>query len=423
MVSTDNSSRPTPSDEAYDCTVIGGGPAGSTVAALVAKAGFRTLLLERESMPREHVGESLMPETYWTFERLGVLDQLKASGFRKKNGVQFVSNTGKESAPFFFRTHDDRESSETWHVERAEFDQMMFANAARLGAECRQNARVTDVLFDGERAVGVRVQKDGQTQEIASKVVVDASGQSAMLAGKLGVRRVNPDLRKAGVWAHFTGAPDHCHDGGVRTIIMQTQNKESWFWYIPQSSGVVSVGVVGDRDYLLTGRGTPQEVFDEEVAKCPTLQEWLVGAEQVDEMRAAKEFSYTTERSAGDGWVLVGDAWGFIDPVYSSGVYFAVKSGELAADCVADALAANETTGERLGVWVRPFAERTALVRKLVHAFYSGEFRVGQFLKEYPQHNDELVDLLIGRIFDGERGAIFEDLEPWLAERRASATA
>ncbi|MEM9353804.1 MAG: NAD(P)/FAD-dependent oxidoreductase [Planctomycetota bacterium] len=421
MVSAENTSSATTPDQAYDCTIIGGGPAGSTVAALVAQAGFRTLLLERESMPREHVGESLMPEAYWTFQRLGVVEKLQASRFRKKNGVQFVSNTGKESAPFFFRTHDDRESSDSWHVERGEFDQMLFENAAFHGAECRQDARVTDVLFDGERAVGIRLQQGGATHEIASKVVVDASGQSAMLAGKLGVRRINPDLRKAGVWAHYTGAPDHCQDGGVRTIIMQTQNKESWFWYIPQSSGVVSVGVVGDRDYLLTGRGTPQQVFDEELTKCPTLQGWLADAKQVDEMRAAKEFSYTTERSAGDGWVLVGDAWGFIDPVYSSGVYFAVKSGELAADCVVDALQAGEPTGERLGAWVQPFSERTSLVRKLVHAFYSGEFRVGQFLKEYPQHNDELVDLLIGRIFDGERGAIFADLEPWLAERRAEA--
>ena len=126
----------------YDCIVMGGGPAGSTTAALIAEAGFSTLLVERETMPRPHVGESLMPETYWVFERLGVLDQLKSGAYAKKVGVQFVNNTGKESAPFFFRKHDDRESSETWHVERADFDQMLFENAASKGATCCDATRV-----------------------------------------------------------------------------------------------------------------------------------------------------------------------------------------------------------------------------------------------------------------------------------------
>ena len=146
----------------YDCIVMGGGPAGSTVAALVAEAGHSTLLLERESMPRPHIGESLMPETYWLFERLGVLDQLKTSCYAKKVGVQFVNNTGKESAPFFFRTHDDRESSETWHVDRAEFDKMLFDNAASKGATCVDNTRVSEVQFDGDRATGALLQQDGE---------------------------------------------------------------------------------------------------------------------------------------------------------------------------------------------------------------------------------------------------------------------
>ena len=142
----------------YDCLVMGGGPAGSTVAALVAEAGFSTLLVEREALPRPCVGESLMPETYWVFQRLGVLDQLRASPFPHKVGVQFVSPTGKESAPFFFRTHDDRQCSQTWHVDRAEFDKMLFDNAAQLGAHCHDRTRVLDVLFNNQRAMGVRLQ-------------------------------------------------------------------------------------------------------------------------------------------------------------------------------------------------------------------------------------------------------------------------
>ena len=403
----------------YDCVVLGGGPAGSTAAALVAEAGFSTLLVERQRMPREHIGESLMPETYWIFERLGVLEKLAAAGYAKKVGVQFVNNTGRESAPFFFRTHDDRPSSETWHVDRGHFDKLLFDHAGERGADCRDGVRALEILLDGEAARGVRLQAvddEGQTEtlDVAAKVVIDATGQSSLLASRLGLRKVNPQLKKAAIWQHFRGAARDEEGGGVKTIIMHTADKQAWFWYIPQARDVVSVGVVGDRDYLLKGRGTPAEVFAEEMAKCAGVEERLAEALPIDEVAVAKEFSYTTERSAGDGWVLVGDAWGFIDPVYSSGVYFALKSAELAADCVVDGLRRGDVSGATLGAWLPEFGSRTNLVRKLVYAFYSGEFRVGKFVMEHPQHHAELVDLLIGRVFDGERGAIFADLEPWL---------
>jgi len=413
----------------YDCIIMGGGPAGSTVATFVAEAGFSTLLVERESMPRPHIGESLMPETYWVFERLGVLDQMKASGYPKKVGVQFVNTTGKESAPFFFRSHDDRLSSETWHVDRAEFDKMLFDNAAKKGAACHDQTRVLEVCFDSvssdggktasERATGVLLQQAAAPpMRVAAKVVVDATGQQALIANRLGLRRDNPDLRKAAIWQHFRGAYRDEQGGGVKTVIMHTTDKQSWFWYIPLSGDLVSVGVVGDRDYLFEkGRGTPAKVFADELKKCSTLQCWLDDAQPAGELHVAKEFSYSTERSAGDGWVLVGDAWGFIDPIYSSGVYFALKSATLAADCILAGLRTDDVSAATLGRWIPDFAQQTHLIRKLVYAFYSGEFRVGKFIQEYPQHQSELVDLLIGRVFDGCEGRIFEDLEPWLVAK------
>lgn len=413
------------SRSAYDCVVLGGGPAGSTAAALVASAGYATLLVERDQFPRRHVGESLMPETYWTFERLGVLEQLKASRFSRKVGVQFVNHNGKESAPFFFRTHDDRESSETWHVNRDEFDRMLFENAAKRGAECRQGVRALDVLWDGDRTTGVRLQatttNGRRTESVASRVVIDATGQQSLIGTRLGIQQMNPNLRKASIWRHYRGGHRDEEGGGVKTIILHNVDQQAWFWYIPQSDDLVSVGVVADRDYLLKERGAPEEIFAEELTKCPGVVERLAHAEPADELQVAKEFSYTTERAAGDGWVLVGDAWGFIDPVYSSGVYFALKSAELAADAVCDGLAQNNLSGEQLGVWAPEFARQTGLIRKLVHAFYCKEFRVGKFIAEHPEHQEELVDLLIGRVFDGREGRIFTDLDPWLARERAAA--
>ncbi|MEM8678777.1 MAG: NAD(P)/FAD-dependent oxidoreductase [Planctomycetota bacterium] len=220
----------------YDCLVIGGGPAGCTAAALVAEAGYSTALVEREQVPRFHVGESLMPETYWTLNRLGVLDQM--DGFVEKHSVQFVTNKGTESVPFYFEDHDDRDCSKTWQVERAKFDKMLFDNAADRGASCFDQTRVLDVKFEGQRATGVRVQTaDGDSIDVGTKVIIDATGQQALIANKLGIRDTIPELKKAAIWAYFKNAERPAGRDGGATVILHTKTKEAWFWYIP-SPGV-----------------------------------------------------------------------------------------------------------------------------------------------------------------------------------------
>jgi flavin-dependent dehydrogenase len=406
----------------YDCVVIGGGPAGSTSATLVAKAGHAVLLVDRDQMPRPHVGESLMPESYWVFERLGLLEALARTNFPRKIGVQFVSDAGRESQPFFFRSHDPHPSSETWHVDRPEFDQLLFQNAEQHGADCHQGIRVTDVILEDGQATGVALtDQSGKEYCIKTRVVVDATGQQALLANKLGLRRLNPDLKKAAIWRHYRGGERDETGGGVKTIILHTAGKQSWFWYIPQSNDLVSVGCVGDNDYLLKDRTSPEQTFAEELAKCEAMQSRLAGAEAQDDLRVDKEFSYSTDQISGNGWVLVGDAWGFIDPVYSSGVYFALKSAELAADCIVEGLAQGDTSAAQLGQWGPGFKEATNSVRQLVHAFYSGDFRVGRFVADHPEHQGNLTDLLIGRIFHESAGEIFKDMDPWLEKLRQDA--
>ena len=400
----------------YDVIVIGAGPAGSTVATLVAQAGRDVLLVDRESFPRYHIGESLMPETYWPLKRLGVLERMQQSSFVKKLSVQFVSHRGKESAPFFFPQHDPHESSQTWQVERAAFDQMLFERAAECGAATYDRTRVLEVLFDGERAVGVRLRRDGESErEVRSRVVVDATGLSAMLANRLGLRRDDPHLRKASIWSYFRGARRDTGPHGGGTIILHTQAKESWFWFIPLQEDVTSIGVVGDQSYLLKDRGPAEQVFQEELSKCPAMEERLEGAEQVDRFYAAKEFSYSTTQQAGDGWVLVGDAVGFIDPIYSSGVFFALKSGEMAADAIVEGLERDDTTATQLGKWVGDFFAGTRWIRQLVDAYYTQDFSFGRFLKSHPEHRGNLTDLLIGRIFHERAGVMFDAMEPFLA--------
>ena len=203
-----------------DVVVIGGGPAGSTASTLLAKQGARVQLFERERFPRFHIGESLIPETYWVFERLGMLDKMRASPFVKKHSVQFVNSKGRESAPFYFDENKPHECSQTWQVIRSQFDEMMLDNAREHGVEVHQPARVLEVLFDGDKAVGVRIEEDGESREVLASVVVDASGQSTMLQNRFKLRQWDPVLNKGAIWTYWEGAyRDTGRDEGATVVI------------------------------------------------------------------------------------------------------------------------------------------------------------------------------------------------------------
>lgn len=412
-------------DSEYDVIVIGGGPAGSTAAALTAQGGLRVLLVDREKFPRFRIGESLMPATYWTLERLGVIDRMKASSFPRKHSVQFFSKTGKASAPYYFSKVEPTDSAQTWQVRRMDFDHMLLKNAAAKGADVFEEIRVHEVLFDepgqaplgegggtggvGERAagggnetaIGIRAEtKDGAKHDIRARVVVDATGQSALLAKELKLRHTDPHMKHCAFFTRYKGARrDPGIDEGA-TVIMHTDNEMSWFWYIPQPDDVVSVGVVGKLDYLVKGRSKdPAVVFAEEVARCKPLQERIEDAEQQHAIRVLKDFSYASKQIAGDGWVLAGDAFGFIDPIYSSGVFLALKGGEMAADSILDAFAHDDLSAARLGQHGPKLVAGIDAMRKLVYAFYDPDFSIAEFLKRHPDQQENLVHLLIGNVY------------------------
>jgi len=397
----------------YDCVVVGGGPGGCAAAATVARAGIDTLLIEREAVPRFHVGESLMPETYWSLDRLGLTERVRSAGFQIKKSVQFVTHRGNESSPFFFRQHDDRDSSDTWQVERSEFDKMLFDRAAELGADCHDRTRLLEIDFDDSQTVrGVTVKDaSGEQRKIACRVLVDATGQQAFIANKLGLKQVNPELKKAAIWGYWKGAIRGEGDNEGATIIMNTETKDAWFWFIPLSRGITSIGCVADNEYLLKNRGTIEETYQEELQRCPGLKPRLETATRLGELRTAKEFSYMTSAHAGHGWVLVGDAFGFIDPVYSSGVYFALEMGVRAGDAIVAGFQRNDLGPDQLGCWTESFSDGVKWMRKLVNAFYTKEFSIGSFMKEHPEHRGNVTDLLIGRIFHENAGDVFPDME------------
>ena len=392
-----------------EVVVIGGGPAGSTTAALLAEKGHEVTLLEREREAGFKIGESLMPATYSIFARLGVLERLQASSFPRKHSVQFFAASGNASAPFYFSENEPGEASVTWQVVRSEFDAMLRENAREKGAQVVLGASVLEVLLEGETAVGVRAKlPDGRFEDLAARVVVDASGQSALLARKLKIKRVEPELKKASIYTHFEGGVrDQGIDEGA-TLILHTENKDSWFWYIPLPGDVVSVGVVGSLAYLLQGRdGTAAEIFTEEVARCRPMVKRLSAARQRFPVKVTQDFSYRADRMTGDGWIMVGDAFGFLDPIYSSGVFLALKSGEWAADAIAAGLAAGDVSAARLGGFGAEYLKGMEAVRKLVYAFYTQEFSFARFLSAHPECKQGLVDILSGNIFAERAQQIF----------------
>ena len=394
-----------------DVVVIGGGPAGSTTATLLAQQGYKVELFERERFPRFHIGESLIPETYWVLRRLNMLPKMHQSHFVKKFSVQFVSASGRLSAPFYFWDNKPHECSQTWQVVRSEFDQMLLNNAREHGVQAHEGVRVLEVLFDGDRAVGVKIRPaNGPDRDVMAKVVVDASGQQAMLQNRLRLRVWDPMLNKGAIWTYWEGAyRDEGRDEGA-TMVLQTASKNGWFWYIPLHGDRVSVGVVAPFDYLFKGRESHEHTYQTEVENCPAVKSRVANARRVTGYFATKDYSYRSKAVAGNGWVLVGDAFGFLDPLYSSGVLLALKSGEMAADAIADGLAAGDTSAEQLGRWGAVFNEGVDRMRRLVCEYYDG-FSFGEFVRRYPDLRNTITDLLIGDLFNDAPDKVWAPME------------
>jgi flavin-dependent dehydrogenase len=383
----------------YDVIVIGGGPAGTTLAALLQRHGHACLVLNSSTFPRYHIGESLIPQTYGTLERLGLLAKMRASHFPVKHSVRFVGRSGAEAEPFYFSETIEGERAQTWQVERSEFDQMCLDLALEEGADVHMGARVHKVLFESEQAVGATVQFDGdeRPRTIRARVVVDASGRATVLGKQLGLKEAVPHLNKASIWSYYRGGERREGiDAGETTVLMIEDR--GWFWYIPLPDDLVSVGVVASPEYLFDESQDFEKVFMREVQRCRPLYSLLEKAHRIDEVRGIRRLAYLNRKVVGDGWVMIGDAAGFLDPIYSSGLFLALASAELAADCIHQALRKNNLSADELGAFVAPLWDGIDVIWRLISAFYDPTFSFRKFVKRFPDQRSALIDCLVGDV-------------------------
>ena len=313
-----------------DILVIGGGPAGSTAAAMLAERGHDVVLLEQAEHPRFHIGESLLPANMPLLRRMGVEEEVAAIGVFKP-GAEFVDDeTGQRSA-FAFNLSLNQAAISAYQVPRAAFDEILFNNAARRGARTAQRTKVTQVTpaAPGGRA-HVVAQCDGATLEYAPRYVLDATGRDTLMAGKLGLKQSNKHNSTAAVYAHWRGVQRQLSDQpGFITVHLAA---DGWFWMIPLPGDVMSVGFVGNSDVFKDRRGTAQDLYLDRLNRSPTVAARMHGAERLGDITATGNYSYRATTAHGDGWMAIGDAFAFLDPVFSSGVLLAMTGAELGVD-------------------------------------------------------------------------------------------
>ena len=364
----------------YDVIIIGGGPSGSTSATLLAQKGFSVLLLEKESFPREHVGESLIPISYEQLNKLGMIEDLKKISTRKP-GVSFEDNDGINRSLWCFKSVIKDESYLAFHVIRSAFDKLLLDNSKKVGAEVREQYMVKNVVLDrADKIVEVTATNaEGKEEKFESKFIVDASGQSTLLGRKLGVKKSYSDLDRVATWSHWTNTEfDSSLKEGVIKIVYLGGEKKGWIWVIPVSKEHLSIGVVVNNSHVKEKKKQFENSADwkkdyylGELDECYLSKTVLKNAKMEHKVAMAGDYSYYCEKKYGENFALVGDAGAFLDPIFSSGIYVGMNSAELVADGI-EAKLKGKGDAEIDKAYVK-INGAVNLLEKFIRLFYSPE--------------------------------------------------
>lgn len=355
-----------------DVLIIGGGPGGSSAATFLARAGRRVTLLEKAVFPRFHIGESLLPYNRELFEAMGVWPALAAAGFPRKFGAQFHLGNGSKTTRFLFREGRFTRLPEAIQVERATFDHLLLKHARATGADVREGWTVRRFQSTPTGVVVAAEDPTGHPRELKAAFLIDASGRANLTGNQEGLREVHPRLKKLAVFGHFTGVHLDSGESGGDTVITRLDNK--WFWIIPVSAAKTSVGLVIDQDEFAREPGAPADVFHRWAQSSPVLSERLRRAQLVGEMHTTSDFSYRNRRFTGPRLLRVGDAAGFMDPIFSAGVYLAMWSGRLAAEAIVSAQAQGHDGRRLFAAYEKRVRGGMQFYWEMVERFYTTPF-------------------------------------------------
>ncbi len=358
--------------ETYDALIIGGGPGGSSAATYLARAGKKVLLLEKEHFPRFHIGESLLPYNQQLFREMGLMPALKAAGFTRKFGAQFHLGNASKGTKFVFSRGRFTREPEAMQVERSKFDHVLLKHAAGAGAEVREGWTVGKFTNTGDTVTINATSDTGQPASFTGSFLIDASGRGNLTGNQEGLRVIHPRLKKLAVFGHFEGVKLDDGDPGGDTVIVRLDNK--WFWIIPLARDKVSIGCVMDKDEFTRLKMPPTEVFNKMWESSAYMRDRLQNAKLLNQIQTTGDFSYRNRRFVGPRLLRVGDAAGFMDPIFSAGVFLAMFSGKLAAQTVIESLNAGDDGARRLAAYEKRVQHGMKFYWEMVENYYTTPF-------------------------------------------------
>jgi flavin-dependent dehydrogenase len=355
----------------YDVAIIGGGSADSTAAALLARAGRRVIVFEREKFPRFHIGESLLPFSMKAFTRLGLHEKFLRAGFMKKFGGEIVGACSESGTKFYFKDGYRSQTDHAYQVTRGDFDKVLLDHAAECGAEVHEETSVDQVEFSNDE-VELGIKCNGSFHSIRARYVIDASGRTSVLGRKFKIKKTYDDLQKLSIFAHYDGVWRAEGIDGTLTVLIRAIDR--WFWLIPLTAERTSVGVVLDTEAFRNSKLRSEDFLEQALSEQPIIAKRMTDARRVSQVYMEADFSYRSARLHGDRWLLAGDAAGFIDPIFSSGVFLAVFSSELCADVLNEVLDHPRKARRLFAGYERAVNRAMDIYLRFVNAWYTKEF-------------------------------------------------
>ncbi len=397
-----------------DVIIIGGGPAGSTLASYLAKASIGVTIFESLNHPRAHVGESLVTSTMPVMEEIGVIDDMRAAGFPIKFGASWHAPGGREAAIRFREFNEDGINFDhTFHVDRSKFDLMLLKHAEKLGAKVYQGVHVKKVLFDGDRACGVTVEIGGQEVDVPAKVVVDASGRGTLLGRQLKSKKKDVIFNQYAVHAWFKNLDRGTGDTANYIHIYFLPVERGWVWQIPISDEITSVGIVAEREVFKQSRMDPDTYFNTYINTNPDMTHAMHNAERINEYKFEGDYSYSVERFVGNGYLLVGDAARFVDPIFSSGVSVAMNSAKFAAERILYAFQVDDFSEAVFQPYEEKLRSGVAIWYEFIRLYYKLLPLFTHFIQS-KEHRYEITRLLQGVVFDRSEVPVLDSMRRYI---------